>query len=299
MLAADQAGQSSRSSSTSTTSTSARTCAGSGSATTSSRGRRRRTTARVDARRVPRALGARVPHRADDDRRVLGDDREHAPRPLHRGHVPDLRVRGGARRPVRQLRQPARRRRPDRPALEGRRAARRSSGRRSTSSSTCRSSRSGSTTGSPHRRTGARTSATSPSSYVDELRPRAVTRDLDWGIRVPVPGYEEQETSGSTSGSTPSSATCRRRSSGRRSAASRTPGATGGRTPTRATSTSWARTTSLPHGHLAERAARLRDRRRARRRAEARAPVRRRRLRVPDHGGQQDELEPRRGHPRP
>src|SRR3954451_230472 len=30
--------------------------------------------------------------------------------------------------------------------------------------------------------------------YVDELQPRAVTRDLDWGIRVPVPGYEEQET---------------------------------------------------------------------------------------------------------
>jgi methionyl-tRNA synthetase len=30
--------------------------------------------------------------------------------------------------------------------------------------------------------------------YVDELKPRAVTRDLDWGIRVPVPGYEEQET---------------------------------------------------------------------------------------------------------
>jgi methionyl-tRNA synthetase len=30
--------------------------------------------------------------------------------------------------------------------------------------------------------------------YVDELRPRAVTRDLDWGIRVPVPGYEEDET---------------------------------------------------------------------------------------------------------
>ncbi len=30
--------------------------------------------------------------------------------------------------------------------------------------------------------------------YVDELRPRAVTRDLDWGIRVPVPGYEEEDT---------------------------------------------------------------------------------------------------------
>jgi methionyl-tRNA synthetase len=27
--------------------------------------------------------------------------------------------------------------------------------------------------------------------YVDDLKPRAVTRDLDWGIRVPVPGYEE------------------------------------------------------------------------------------------------------------
>jgi methionyl-tRNA synthetase len=27
--------------------------------------------------------------------------------------------------------------------------------------------------------------------YVEDLKPRAVTRDLDWGIRVPVPGYEE------------------------------------------------------------------------------------------------------------
>jgi methionyl-tRNA synthetase len=27
--------------------------------------------------------------------------------------------------------------------------------------------------------------------YVEELKPRAVTRDLDWGIRVPVPGYED------------------------------------------------------------------------------------------------------------
>jgi methionyl-tRNA synthetase len=30
--------------------------------------------------------------------------------------------------------------------------------------------------------------------YVEELKPRAVTRDLDWGIRVPVPSYEELET---------------------------------------------------------------------------------------------------------
>jgi len=29
--------------------------------------------------------------------------------------------------------------------------------------------------------------------YVEELKPRAVTRDLDWGVRVPVAGYEEDE----------------------------------------------------------------------------------------------------------
>ena len=28
-------------------------------------------------------------------------------------------------------------------------------------------------------------------SLVDEIRPRAITRDLDWGIRIPVPGYDE------------------------------------------------------------------------------------------------------------
>ncbi len=28
---------------------------------------------------------------------------------------------------------------------------------------------------------------------LDEIRPRPITRDLDWGIRIPVPGYEEDE----------------------------------------------------------------------------------------------------------
>jgi len=28
---------------------------------------------------------------------------------------------------------------------------------------------------------------------LDQLRPRPVTRDLDWGVRVPVPGYEERD----------------------------------------------------------------------------------------------------------
>ena len=70
---------------------------------------------------VQDALRARRDRRADDARLVLGRDGPHAARPLHRGDVPDLRLPGGARRPVRQLRQPARPDRPDRPALEDRR----------------------------------------------------------------------------------------------------------------------------------------------------------------------------------
>ena len=30
-------------------------------------------------------------------------------------------------------------------------------------------------------------------NYVEDLKPRAVTRDLNWGVRIPVPGYEEDE----------------------------------------------------------------------------------------------------------
>jgi methionyl-tRNA synthetase len=30
-------------------------------------------------------------------------------------------------------------------------------------------------------------------SLLDDLRPRAMTRDLDWGVRIPVPGYAEDE----------------------------------------------------------------------------------------------------------
>ena len=58
----------------------------------------------------------RLHGRADHPGRHLAVDRAHAARPLHRGHLPDLRLRRGPRRPVRQLRQPARPDRPDRPA---------------------------------------------------------------------------------------------------------------------------------------------------------------------------------------
>ena len=62
-----------------------------------------------------------------DARRVLRLHRPHAPGPVHRGHVPDLRLRERARRPVRQLRQPAR----SRPISSSR--ARASTGRRRSS----------------------------------------------------------------------------------------------------------------------------------------------------------------------
>ena len=85
--------------------------------------------------------------------RDLAVDRPHPARPLHRGHLPDLRVRQRARRPVRQLRQPARPDRPDQPAAAGSTARRRSSSRPSTSSSTCRRwpRRSGAWLRDPHR----------------------------------------------------------------------------------------------------------------------------------------------------
>ena len=48
-------------------------------------------------------------------------DRPHPAGPLHRGHLPDLRLRRGPRRPVRQLRQPARPDGPDEPAQQDQR----------------------------------------------------------------------------------------------------------------------------------------------------------------------------------
>ena len=67
-------------------------------------------------------------------------DRTYPARPLHRGHLPDLRLSRRARGPVRQLRQPARRHRPDRAPQQDQRRDARSSSRPSTSSSTCRPS---------------------------------------------------------------------------------------------------------------------------------------------------------------
>ena len=37
---------------------------------------------------------------------------------------------------------------------------------------------------------------------LDDVRARPITRDLDWGVRIPSPGTPTTRTSGSTSGST-------------------------------------------------------------------------------------------------
>ena len=70
---------------------------------------------------VPHRAPQRLHGRADHAGRDQPVDRPHPAGPLHRGHLPDLRVRRRARRPVRQLRQPARPDRPDQPALEDQR----------------------------------------------------------------------------------------------------------------------------------------------------------------------------------
>lgn len=81
-------------------------------------------------------------------------------------------------------------------------------------------------------------------NLLDDVRPRAMTRDIDWGIPIPLPGWQRTRTSGCTCGSTPSSATCRRRSSGRAGPATRRRGGSTGPTRSRCPTTSWARTTS-------------------------------------------------------
>ena len=67
------------------------------------------------------AAGERLHLRQDHAGRDLAVHRAHAARPLHRGHLPDLRVPQRARRPVRQLRQPARPGRPDQPPVQDQR----------------------------------------------------------------------------------------------------------------------------------------------------------------------------------
>ena len=85
-------------------------------APTTSSPARRRQPLRRRAGAVHRRLAQRLHGRADHPAARSAVDRSHPARPLHRGHLPDLRLRRGPRRPVRQLRQPARPHRPHRAA---------------------------------------------------------------------------------------------------------------------------------------------------------------------------------------
>ena len=91
----------------------------------------------------------------------------------------------------------------------------------------------------------ARTSSSSPRTSSRTSAPRAMTRDIDWGIPVPLDGWREQPTKrlyvwfdaviGYLSASIEWA---------RRSGRAPTAGATGGTTPRPCPTTSWARTTS-------------------------------------------------------
>ena len=97
----------------------------------------------------------------------------------------------GPRRPVRQLREPARPDRSGRTRARGSTGRRPSSARRSTSSSTCPRSPTACASGS-RRQTHWRPNVRNFSlALVDDLKQRPITRDLDWGVPIPVEGYEE------------------------------------------------------------------------------------------------------------
>ena len=131
-----------------------------------------------------------VPERADGRDQPV--DRPHAARPLHRGHLPDLRLHQRARRPVRQLRQPARPDRPDRPEVPDQRRD-------------ARVRRDRALLPRPARRWPARSSAWLETrtdwrpnvlkfseNLIAELKPRAITRDIDWGVPIPLDGWRDQ-----------------------------------------------------------------------------------------------------------
>ena len=105
--------------------------------------------------------------------------------------MPDL-ISRGARRPVRQLREPARPAGSDRPTLEGRRRAARVQGGVAPLPRPARVQRSAPAwiEAQSHWRPNVRRFSL---QLLDELRPRPVTRDLDWGVRVPVAGYDERD----------------------------------------------------------------------------------------------------------
>ncbi len=182
----------------------------------------------------------------DHPRRHLPVDRPHPARPLHRGHLSDLRLRGRTRRPVRQLRQPARPGRPDQPAQPDQR---RDSRVRRDRALLPRSAGAG-----QHPRRMAQVAfglATQRTQVLAEPARRHPSPGDDARHRLGHPGAAARagrttRTSACTSGSTRSSDISLPRSNGPADTATRRrPGGAGGsRTPMASPTTSWARTTS-------------------------------------------------------
>ena len=161
------------------------TCRASGWATTCSPAPPRATTTRSSSSCSWRCTATATWCRRTDDGRDQPVDRAHAARPLRRGHLPDLRLRRRARRPVRQLRQPARPGRPDQPAVEDQRRG--AEVRRDRALLPRPARRSPKSLGSwLATRTDWRPNVLKfAANLVDDLKPRAITRDLDWGVPVP------------------------------------------------------------------------------------------------------------------
>ena len=128
----------------------------------------------------------------DRDGRDQPVHRAHAARPLRRGHLPDLRLRRRARRPVRQLRQPARPRRPDQPPLEDQRRDAGVRRDRALLPRPARVRRVARARGCPPAPTGGPNVLKFATNLVDDLKPRAITRDLDWGVPIPLDGWRDQ-----------------------------------------------------------------------------------------------------------
>ena len=204
--------------------------------------RRRRSITSGSPGSVPDALRARRDHRARDARLVLADDRAHAADRYIEGTCPICGYPGGARRPVRQLRQPARPDRSDRSPLEIDGSAR-------VPGDEALLPRSAAVRRPPAEWIDAhddwRPNVKNFSlGLLDEIRPRPITRDLDWGVRIPSRLRRGRGQAHLRLVRRRDRLSLGLRSSGPAPRRRPTPGASGGRTPTPSTTTSRARTTS-------------------------------------------------------
>ena len=164
---------------------------------------------------LPQAARPRaVADRREDDRAVLRPGQGHVPRrPLHQGHVPEVRREGPVRRRVRSLRHDVRADRPHRPVFGAHRREAGAARSPSTCSSACRTRRSSRSSSA-----GRRTTPLQPEVFnkIQEWlgdgrrRRRSTTGTSRATRRISASRFPTRPASISTSGSTRRSATSRR-----------------------------------------------------------------------------------------